>query len=106
MTRNEIKEKVHAVLFIYDSNPIKTKPLCAVCSITPRQLQTAIRDLRMDGVKVCSGDAGYWLWNGKDDSWEHTKRQLRSRVSKLMRVLIAMDMELEGQEKWDLNTIR
>ena len=102
MARNETKERVLNVLVINNHVPVKTKPICAVLNIKPRELQRAVRDLRMDGVKVCSGDNGYWIWNGEDDTWNHTKRQIKSRIKKLSQMYTAMDnTPLEGQEQWE-----
>ena len=100
MAKNEIKERVLAVLTINNHVPAKTTPICAVLNIKPRQLQQAVHDLRMDGVKVCSGDQGYWIWDGVDDSWNHTKNQIKSRRNKLSMLYSAMDgTPLDGQEK-------
>lgn len=98
MARNEIKNMVLNVLTINNHVPVKTTPICAVLKIKPRQLQQAVHDLRMDGVKVCSGDQGYWIWNGQDDSWNHTKRQIQSRIRKLSKMYTAMDgTQIDGQ---------
>lgn len=98
MATNDIKERVLNVLTINNHVPVKTTPICAVLNIKPRQLQQAVHDLRMDRVKVCSGDQGYWIWNGQDDSWNHTKRQIQSRIRKLSQMYHAMDgTPLDGQ---------
>lgn len=100
MARN-ISERVKGALELYNGTPIKTKPLCAYLQITPRELQIAIRDLRLQGVKVCSGNGGYWLWDGQDDSWAHTKSQIKSRAIKLNILVAAMDRTgIDGQESW------
>ena len=101
MKRNEVKDKVFQTLVLYDSMPVKTRPLCALCRISSRELQNAVHDLRMDGVKVCSGDDGYWIWDGQDDSWNHTKNQIKSRIKKLSQMYAAMEgTPLEGQQTW------
>ena len=98
MATNEIKERVLNVLTINNHVPVKTTPICAVLNIKPRQLQQAVHDLRMDGVKVCSGDQGYWIWDGQDDSWNHTKNQIKSRIKKLSKMYTAMDgTQIDGQ---------
>ena len=98
MATNDIKERVLHVLEINNHVPVKTTPICAVLNIKPRQLQQAVHDLRMDGVKVCSGDQGYWIWNGQDDSWNHTKNQIKSRIKKLSKMYHAMDgTQIDGQ---------
>ena len=97
------KERVMDLLELYNGNPIKTKPLCAVLNITSRELQQTIHDLRMDGVKVCSGSKGYWIWNGKDDSWSHTKNQIKSRIKELSKMYTAMNgVQLDGQQEMTL----
>lgn len=103
MKRNETKDRVLHVLEINNHVPVKTAPICAVLGITPRELQQAVRDLRLEHVKVCSGDGGYWLWDGKDNSWAHTKFQIRSRMKKLSELYTAMDAVLDGQQTFDLD---
>lgn len=103
------KDKVLGVLEYANHRPMKTKTICAICNVTPRALQHAVRDLRLEHIKVCSGDDGYWIWNGEDDTWEHTLRQIKSRIKKLSDMYSAMqgtqlngqqEMLLEKEDRW------
>lgn len=38
-------------------------------------VKNVIQFLRLEGCAVCSGAQGYWLWNGRDDSWNKTMRK-------------------------------
>ena len=97
------KDRVIGLLEFQNGRPLKTGQICAICNISARELQHAIRDLRMDGVKVCSGDKGYWIWDGKDDSWDHTKNQIKSRIKKLSVMYTAMNgSQLDGQQEMTL----
>lgn len=103
MKKNEIKQTVLANLLLYDSTPIKTAPLCALCGIKERELQQAVQDLRMEHIPVCSGDGGYWMWDYKDDSLDHTIRQLKSRIRNQSATIRALEqVQLEGQQTFDL----
>lgn len=103
MKRNEAKDKVLATLQLYNSTPIKTTPLCALCGIEERALQQAVQDLRLENIPVCSGDGGYWLWDYKDDSLNQTIRQLKSRIRNQSATIRALEqVQLEGQQTFDL----
>lgn len=103
MRRNDAKQMVLDRLTMNNSIPMRASQFETITGIKPRELRLIVRDLRMDGVKVCSGDPGYWLWDGKDDSWSRTKARMRSEQKRLNEVLAAMDGQpLEGQEQWVL----
>lgn len=53
--------------------PRTQKELEDLTGIDRRDVRRLIRELRIDGVKICSGNAGYWIWNGQDESWHRTK---------------------------------
>ena len=103
MKKNEINQTVLANLLLYDSAPIKTAPLCALCGIKERELQQAVQDLRLERIPICSGDGGYWMWDYKDDSLDHTIRQLKSRIRNQSATIRALEqVQLEGQQTFDL----
>ena len=80
-------------------NGQKATVLLSKTGFEKKQLRNAIRELRLAGFKVCSGNNGYWLWDGKDDTWNHTKAQIKSRRYMLDQLIKAMeDIPLEGQE--------
>ena len=99
MKRNNAKQMVLARLEMNDHMPMRAKEFKKLLGIDPRELREVVRELRMEHVKVCSGDKGYWLWNGHDDSWRRTKARMRSEQKRLNEVLAAMDGQpLEGQQ--------
>jgi hypothetical protein len=103
MKRSEAKETVLVNLLLYNSTPIKTDLLCTLCGIKERELQQAVQDLRMEHIPVCSGDGGYWLWDYKDDSLDHTIRQLKSRIKNQSATIRALEqVQLEGQQEFNL----
>lgn len=64
----------------------------------PRTVRKAIGVLRDNGVKVCSGPAGFWIWDGEDDSWSKTKRTIRKKAISTLRRYYAMEgLPLDGQ---------
>lgn len=99
MRKNDAKQMVLDRLTMNNSIPMRASQFETLIGIKPRELRLIVRDLRMDGVKVCSGDPGYWLWDGHDDSWHRTKARMRSEQKRLNEVLAAMDGQpLEGQQ--------
>ena len=98
MKKNDAKQMVLDRLTMNNSIPMRASQFETLTGIKPRELRLIVRDLRMDGVKVCSGDPGYWLWDGHDDSWSRTKARIRSQAAKEHILLMAMDNDaLEGQ---------
>lgn len=103
MKRNDTKEMVMARLTMNDGVPMLAKQFKAILGIDARELREVVRDLRMEHVKVCSGNQGYWLWDGHDDSWNRTKARIRSQAVKEYQLLSAMENEvLDGQQTMDL----
>ena len=91
------KQLVLARLEMNDHVPMRAKDFKKLLGIDPRDLRDIVRELRMEHVKVCSGNPGYWLWDGVDDSWERTKARIRSQAAKEHLLLIAMDNVVDGQ---------
>lgn len=90
-------------LSILSTTPIKSSQLSARMGTKDAETRQIIRDLRLKGVKVCSGADGFWIWNGKDDSWKHTKRTMLSRAYAIYQVWKAMENSpTEEQERWEI----
>ncbi len=96
------KEIVFTQLKLMDSVPLTAKEIEGLTGVDPRQMRHIARELRMEHVKLCSGDKGYWLWNGKDDSWNRTKARIRSQAKKELELLKAMEDVLDGQQTFNL----
>lgn len=78
--------------------PKRSSELQKITGYSDVEVREAIRNLRLNGVAVCSGGKGFWLWNGKDDSWRHTKNNIKSRAKKLIELYNAMeDRPITGQ---------
>ena len=81
----------------------KATRLQELTGLDKRALRIAIRELRLRGYKVCSHNPGYWLWDGKDDSWRHTKSHIKSRLRSMLELWQAMEnAPVEGQEQMEL----
>lgn len=72
------------------TTPKTQKELESITGIDRRIIRRAIRQLRMDGLKVCSGNDGYWIWNGEDSSWEMTKATIVKKAAHTFELLNAM----------------
>lgn len=71
----------------------KPKSLAEISSATgydTNAVKEAVQFLRMQGCAICSGGDGYWKWNGKDDSWEHTINRFKAQAKTLNATLNAM----------------
>lgn len=103
-TRNDEFAK-EAILNVFKTHhyPLTSKELQYLTGYSDVYLRSMIRELRIDGEKVCSGTEGFWLWNGVDDSWNHTKNQIRSRFIALQELYYAMEnLPLDGQEEMEV----
>ena len=95
-------EEERLALSILSKNPIKSKELGAIMGTKDAETRSIIRELRLKGVPVCSGSEGFWIWNGKDKSLEHTKNTLKSRAYAIYLVWKALDsIPAEEQERWN-----
>lgn len=86
------KERNDAVLeCIQSEGPVKTTVITMHTGYCRREIMHAVRALRLAGYSICSGDDGYWMWNGSDESWDATKAQIKSRLIKMATLYSAMD---------------
>ena len=90
-------------LSVLSKTPIKSKELGAFMGTKDAETRAIIRGLRLKGVKVCSGAEGFWIWDGKDDSWKHTLNQIKSRIVALYTLYRAMERSpYDEQERWEI----
>jgi len=82
---------------VLTTKPITQKELASILNCSDSEIRSMIHDLRMEGVKICSGYDGVWLWNGEDNSWELTKNHIRSRAMSMITLLRAMELSYDGQ---------
>ena len=71
----------------------------ALTGIDRRTIRLAIHDLREQGFKICSGNSGFWVWNGVDDSWTKTKMTIIRKAASTFRLINAIKSHeaTEGQ---------
>ena len=79
--------------------PQTRESLCRKLNVTDRKLRRTVRELRLDGVPVCSNSktGGYWLGSNKDT--ERMISEYRSRAAKMFEAARKMEeaVEREGQ---------
>lgn len=84
--------------YLSEDTPRTQRELETMTGIDRRQVRDIIGLLRDDGIKICSGNKGFWLWNGKDDSYEKTMATMRRKSISTLRRLARMGaLPLEGQ---------
>ena len=77
------------------SRPQKRKDLCRKVGCSDRVLRRLIRELRLEGIPVCSNShtPGYWL--GNEDETKHMVREMQHRGLQCLEA--ARKMELNRQ---------
>ena len=83
-----LKDTVRA--WLSTETPRTQRELEALTGIDRRDVRKIIRELRIDGVKVCSGNAGVWIWNGEDTSWSKTKTAIARKAAHTFELLNAI----------------
>lgn len=77
--------------------PRTQKELEALTGIDRRYIKQAIRDLRLEGLPICSGNEGYWIARSEDEL-NRTKARLWHEINERITLAQAMSMRpLEGQ---------
>ena len=100
---DKFTEDERIALSILSTTPIKSSELGARMGTKDAETRQIIRELRLKGVPICSGADGFWMWDGKDKSLEHTKNNLKSRAVAIYQVWKALDLiPTEEQERWEL----
>lgn len=82
------KDTVRA--WLSTDTPRTQRELETLTGIDRREVRRVIRELRMDGVKVCSSNAGYWIWDGEDASWSKTKTTIARKAAHTFELLNAI----------------
>lgn len=95
---DKFTEDERVALSILSNTPIKSSELGARMGTKDAETRAIIRELRLKGIKICSGADGFWIWNGRDDSWNHTKNQIKSRIKALYVLWKAMDTEPNNEQ--------
>lgn len=80
------------------AEPKTQMDLEALTGIDRREVRRIIGLLRDDGVKICSGTLGFWLWDGVDGTWAKTQATIRRKaISSLQRAEKMGALPIEGQ---------
>ena len=91
-----LQEELYA--FLASGEKYYSKEIEAALGCSDSEVRAAVHDLRLRGVKVCSGKDGYWLWDGKDSSWDATCRHVKSRLISLSKLYSRIaNLPPEGQ---------
>ena len=78
--------------------PKTQEELEQITGIDRRTIRYAIGDLRDQGHKICSGNQGYWLWDGQDSSWRKTQLTIwRKALNTLARARRMGQLPINGQ---------
>lgn len=94
------KDLVLAQLKLMDSVPITAKEIQGLLGIDPRTMRDITHQLRTECVKVCSGDKGYWLWDGEDGSLNRTIARLKSQRKRIDEAIKGLESApLDGQQE-------
>lgn len=83
-----LKDTVRA--WLSTETPRTQRELEALTGIDRRDVRKIIRELRIDGVKVCSSNAGFWIWDGEDASWSKTKTTIARKAAHTFELLNAI----------------
>lgn len=105
MKKTDLEYYKECVTICLSRTPKTQKELEDLTGIDRREVRKIIRELRIEGMKICSGNAGFWIWDGKDDSWERTKRAIiRKAVSgfELMNAIKRNEAN-EDQLSWEVS---
>ena len=86
------------------THPFNSHDYAYSCGCKESNVRTAIRDLRLSGIRICSDPShkGYWLEEtGDKGDYERTRMQMFSRAFKILEVVKAMDNNQDGQMEWE-----
>lgn len=90
-----MKDTIRA--WLSHDTPRTQKELEALTGIDRRYIKQAIRDLRLEGVGICSGNSGYWLARNSEEL-ASTKRRLWHEIGERLALVNAMSgYPLDGQ---------
>lgn len=101
--KSAISEKVLEELRFYTKDhPFIAQDFADSLGVREVQIRAAIRELRLNHIRVCSDPAhrGYWL-EENGGGYEVTRKQMLSRAFRLLEVVKAMDNNQDGQFQWE-----
>ena len=90
-----MKDTIRA--WLSHDTPRTQKELEALTGIDRRYIKQAIRDLRLEGLPICSGNEGYWIARSEEEL-SRTKARLWHEINERILLVQAMSARpLEGQ---------
>lgn len=89
-SKDKVSDVERQLLNVLSEKPKTAKQLCSFCDCHGSELRAAVHNLRMNGEKICSGQHGYWIWDGESDDWDHTIADIKSRINSLSELYEAM----------------
>lgn len=103
MDRDKLSWEAEVLLQSLSTKDKKSSELQAETGMDRRTLMFAVRELRMAGYYLCSGNDGYHLWDGKDNTWAITKNKIRSQAFNMLELYSAMNgKQIDGQLMMDI----
>ena len=82
-------------------DPFIAKELADELGLKEANVRSAIRDVRLAHIRVCSNpnSHGYWL-EENGGGYDETRNQMLSRAFRIFEVVKAMDEAKDGQYEW------
>lgn len=78
--------------------PITQNVIAKIAQIETRSVRRIVKDLRLDGELIASGNEGYWIAKDRDDIL-HTQNRLMANNKSHIDVYLAMERSLKKKEK-------
>lgn len=101
-TKSALAEEVlNEIKYYTKDNPFIAKDFAESLGIKEVGVRMAIRELRLNHIRICSGPGqrGYWL-EENGGGYEATRQQMLSRAFRIFEVVKAMDENKDGQYQW------
>lgn len=89
-----------AILSLLSDKPITRQDIRLATGYHDRDIRQAIRELRLDGIRIVTSDSGGYYIANSDADYMHFRKAMVSRVIRIMEVVNAMDGNLNGQVRW------
>ena len=85
------------LLNLLSDRPITRKEISLQLGLNERDTRRAIRELRLSGVRIVTAENGGYYIAKTEEEYMPFRRAMVSRVVEIMKVVNAMDRNLNGQ---------
>ena len=92
-----IRDELHDIL---GDKPITRREIRNRTRYHDRDIRQAIRDLRLAGVRVVTASNGGYFIAKTEEDYIPFRNAMVSRVVEIMKVVNAMDRNINGQVRW------